>query len=125
MRYERVVPTASEYYSLHRVDAGKMKKYRIESIDLTHADFVVVKKRPKLTNQEKQEHPFLQFVSRTTMLPESVRSNLGDLYAESGQTLPGSFSAVSKLKFASKYSLELAICSKRILRKGTWRVTEK
>ena len=33
--------------------------------------------------------------------------NLGDLYAESGQTLQGSFSAVSKPNFASKYSLEL------------------
>ena len=33
-------------------------------------------------------------------------NNLGDLYAESGQTLQGSFSAVSKPNFASKYSLE-------------------
>ena len=32
--------------------------------------------------------------------------HLGDLYAESGQTLQGSFSAVSKPNFASKYSLE-------------------
>ena len=30
-----------------------------------------------------------------------------ELYAESGQTLQGSFSAVSKPNFASKYSLEL------------------
>ena len=30
-------------------------------------------------------------------------SHLGDLYAESGQTLQGSFSAVSKPNFASKY----------------------
>ena len=29
--------------------------------------------------------------------------NLGDLYAESGQTSQGSFSAVSKPNFASKY----------------------
>ena len=29
--------------------------------------------------------------------------NLGDLYTESEQTLQGSFSAVSKPKFASKY----------------------
>ena len=50
---------------------------------------------------------------------------LGDLYAESGHTLEGSFSAVSKPNFASKYSLELAICSKRRLRKGTWGETEK
>ena len=35
-------------------------------------------------------------------------------------TLNGSFSAVSKPNFARKYSLELAICSKRRLRKGTW-----
>ena len=34
--------------------------------------------------------------------------NLRDPYAESGQTLQGSFSAVSKPNFASKYSLELA-----------------
>ena len=32
--------------------------------------------------------------------------HLGDLYAESGQTLQGSFSAVSKPNFASKYSSE-------------------
>ena len=32
--------------------------------------------------------------------------NLGDLYTVSGQTLQGSFSAVSKPNFASKYSLE-------------------
>ena len=32
--------------------------------------------------------------------------DLGDLYAESGQTLQGSFSAVSKPNFASKYALE-------------------
>ena len=32
--------------------------------------------------------------------------DLGDLYAESRQTLQGSFSAVSKPNFASKYSLE-------------------
>ena len=41
---------------------------------------------------------------------EAVRGiaalHLGDLYAESGQTLQGSFSAVSKPNFASKYSLE-------------------
>ena len=40
----------------------------------------------------------------------SKRSNvfpdLRDLYAESGQTLQGSFSAVSKPNFAIKYSLE-------------------
>ena len=33
-------------------------------------------------------------------------SYLGDLYTESGQTLQGSFSAVSKPNFASKYALE-------------------
>ena len=33
-------------------------------------------------------------------------SNLGDLYAESRQTLQCSFSVVLKPKFASKYSLE-------------------
>ena len=31
-------------------------------------------------------------------------ADLGDLYTESGQTLQGSFSAVSKPDFASKYS---------------------
>ena len=34
------------------------------------------------------------------------RVNLGDLHAESGQTLQGSFSAVSKPNFASIYALE-------------------
>ena len=38
--------------------------------------------------------------------PEVPSNYLGDLYAESGQTLQGSFSAVSKPNFASKYSLE-------------------
>ena len=33
-------------------------------------------------------------------------ANLGDLYAESGQTLQGSFSAVSQPNFASENSLE-------------------
>ena len=37
---------------------------------------------------------------------DEVEENLGDLYAESGQTLQGSFSAVSNPNFASKYSLE-------------------
>ena len=41
--------------------------------------------------------------SRTSPL---YRIDLGDLYAESGQTLQSSFSAVSKPNFASKYSLE-------------------
>ena len=45
------------------------------------------------------------------VLDRSCCMHLGDLYAESGQTLQGSFSAVSKPNFASKYSLELAICS--------------
>ena len=35
-----------------------------------------------------------------------LRDDLGDLYTESGQTLEGSFSAVSKPIFATKYSLE-------------------
>ena len=35
-----------------------------------------------------------------------VTNDLGDLYAESGQTLQGSFSAVSKPNFASKYAFE-------------------
>ena len=33
-------------------------------------------------------------------------NHLGDLYAESGQTLQGSFSSVSKTNFATKYSFE-------------------
>ena len=35
-----------------------------------------------------------------------VRFHLGDLHAESGQTLQGSFSALSKPNFANKYALE-------------------
>ena len=38
-------------------------------------------------------------------MPSST-GDLGDLYAESGQTLQGLFSAVSKPNFASKYPLE-------------------
>ena len=54
--------------------------------------------------------------SVTLVQPSHIRScratwgicnnNNNDLYAESGQTLQGSFSAVSKPHFASKYSLE-------------------
>ena len=53
-----------------------------------------------------------------------IRSQLKKLYTESRQTtttLQGSFSAVSKPIFASKYALELAICSKRRLRKRDMR----
>ena len=48
------------------------------------------------------------FGGRRRTLPSYGRreGNLGDLYAESGQTLQGSFSVVSKPNFASKYSLE-------------------
>ena len=38
--------------------------------------------------------------------PGLEKTNLGDLYAESGQTLESSFSAVSKPNFATKYALE-------------------
>ena len=37
---------------------------------------------------------------------DDQKSTMGALYAESGQTLQGSFSAVSKPNFASKYSFE-------------------
>ena len=37
------------------------------------------------------------------LLLARAKQNLGDLYAESGQTLQGSFSAVSKPHFASQY----------------------
>ena len=39
-------------------------------------------------------------------LARAVFVHLGDLYAESGQTLQGTFSAVSKPNFASTYALE-------------------
>ena len=41
-----------------------------------------------------------------SMLNYFYTVNLGDLYTESGQTLQGSFSAVSTPIFASKYALE-------------------
>ena len=44
--------------------------------------------------------------STCSCVPNSNQKYLGDLYAESGQTLQGSFSAVSTPIFASKYSLE-------------------
>ena len=43
---------------------------------------------------------------RARLLGDREEADLGDLYAESGQTLQGSFSAVSTPIFASKYSLE-------------------
>ena len=43
---------------------------------------------------------------RVVVHEELVLEHLGDLYAESGQTCKGSFSAVSTPIFASKYSLE-------------------
>ena len=56
--------------------------------------------------------------SRTGRLRLGVRRNGGCWERRS-------FSAVSKPNFTSKYALELAICSKRRLRKGTWGETEK
>ena len=44
--------------------------------------------------------------SHTIWSPPDVGRDMGDLYAESGQTWKGSFSAVSKPNFASKYALE-------------------
>ena len=46
-----------------------------------------------------------RYFSFSATTSESSR-HLGDLYAESGQTLQGSFSAVSKPNFSSTYSLE-------------------
>ena len=45
---------------------------------------------------------------RNSMPLSAMKSaqDLGDLYTESGQTLQGSFSAVSKPNFASKHALE-------------------
>ena len=43
---------------------------------------------------------------RAAEQPQGLVPHPGDLYTESGQTLQGSFSAVSKPNFASKYSLE-------------------
>ena len=43
---------------------------------------------------------------RVAGVRHALSKNLGDLYVESGQTLQGSCSAVSKPNFASKYSLE-------------------
>ena len=45
----------------------------------------------------------VELLSAEAQIPDV---HLGDLYAESGQTVQGSFSAVSKPKFASKFSLE-------------------
>ena len=45
------------------------------------------------------------FTERLSARAPSLK-DLGDLYTESGQTLQGSFSAVSKPIFASKYALE-------------------
>ena len=41
-----------------------------------------------------------------SLVSGAAARNMGDLYAESGQTLQGSFSAVSKPNFPSKYSLD-------------------
>ena len=43
------------------------------------------------------------FFTRGRVARFIVRLHLGDLYTESGQTSKGTFSAVSKQKFASKY----------------------
>ena len=53
---------------------------------------------------ERSRHQ--QLAIRGEAVTSRPRNHLGDLYAESGQTLQGSFSAVSKPNFASKYSLE-------------------
>merc|ERR1712094_69686 len=45
-------------------------------------------------------------MQHATVQTLQIAQNLGDLYAESGQTLQGSFSVVSKPNSGSKYSLE-------------------
>ena len=49
--------------------------------------------------------PLCSGIAHGTNPPRALSQN-GDLYTESGQTLPGSFSAVSTPIFASKYALE-------------------
>ena len=56
---------------------------------------------------EEQAEPIAEGGTAKLLVRDLQRqANLGDLYAESGQTSQGSFSAVSKPKFASKYAFE-------------------
>ena len=57
-------------------------------------------------SQARCQSAGLSALGARTLVALSYWSNLGDLYAESGQSLQGSFSAVSKPNFANKYSLE-------------------
>ena len=45
-------------------------------------------------------------VAKDVLLGQLSAEDLGDLYTESGQTLQGSFSSVSKPMIATNYSLE-------------------
>ena len=62
--------------------------------------------RPYGSDQEKYSRVHAATGSAATGTSTGSPLNLGDLYAESGQTLQSSFSAVSKPNFASKFSLE-------------------
>ena len=77
---------------------------------------VLVCNKTHLTSSENRSHESknqrlstiirIQF-SNAHLRPDSNQSiNLRDLYAETGQTLQGSFSAVSKPNFARKYAFE-------------------
>ena len=71
--------------------AGSQRLARVGKVLLAEAHF------PKVN------HPFRLLLD---FLVDKKQAHLENLYAESGQTLQGSFSAVSKPNSASKYSLE-------------------
>ena len=58
-----------------------------------------------MRRQERQDEPVPEASEEVDQVGV-FRCDLGDLYAESGQILQGSFSAVSKPNFASKHALE-------------------
>ena len=77
-----------------------------------------------LASIQKRTSP-IKFAHLAEKSEKGSISNLTLMFQPNDQTLEGSFSSVSTPNFARKYSLELAICSKRRLRKGTWGETEK
>ena len=109
MRYGRAVAVRRQLSGTYapRYYSGRCSSDLDQLRDFLRRCFHLPYKTIRLT-----EHPLSQIKPQinensNTLWPACLHvHNLRDLYAESGQTLKGSFSAVSKLNFASKYTLE-------------------
>ena len=78
-------------------------------LDFPLAGLTLANVEPGLGNAKKMEESWFMEIG-----PARIRRRV---HCAIGQTSKGSFSAVSKPNFASKYAFELLSCSKRRLRK--------